>query len=119
MDLLTPEERASTLDVEVLVRSAMDAWRRLAARDDLARALATGERFHEVPFSHVVPGSEPPTILRGAIDCLIRRKDGSMLVVELKTGRRRSSHERQLDLYVNAIEAARPGVTVERMLVYL
>jgi ATP-dependent exoDNAse (exonuclease V) beta subunit len=117
-DLLTPEERASTVDVAALVRSAVDGWRRLAARDDVVRALSSGERFHEVPFSYIVPGSER-TILRGAIDCLIRRNDGSMLVLELKTGRRHSSHERQLDLYVRAVEAMWPGVTVERMLVYL
>ena len=118
-DLLTPEERASTTEAEPLVRSALDAWRRLAERDDVARALASGERFHEVPFSYLVPGSEPPLILRGAIDCLIRRNDGTHLVIELKTGRPHASHERQLDLYVRAVAASRPGATVERMLVYL
>jgi ATP-dependent helicase/nuclease subunit A len=118
-DLLTPEERASIPDVEPFARSAVDGWRRLAAREDVARALASGERFYEVPFSYLVPGSEPPEILRGAIDCLIRRKDGSALIVELKTGRRHAAHERQLDLYVRAVEASQPGVRVERMLVYL
>jgi hypothetical protein len=118
-DLLTPEERASIPDVAPLVRSAVDGWRRLAARDDVVRALESGERLHEVPFSYLVPGSQPPSIRRGVIDCLIRRRDGSTLIVELKTGRRQGSHERQLDLYVRAVEASQPGVRVEGMLVYL
>jgi ATP-dependent helicase/nuclease subunit A len=117
--LLTPEERASVPDLEPFVRSAVDGWRRLAGREDVARALESGERFYEVPFSYLVPGSEPPEILRGAIDCLIRRNDGSALIVELKTGRRHASHQRQLDHYVRAVEASQPGVRVERMLIYL
>ena len=39
-DLLTPEERASAPDVESLVRSAVDGWRRLIARPELATHLA-------------------------------------------------------------------------------
>ncbi len=97
----------------------MEGWSRLIARPELAHALGSGERFHEVPFSYAVTDSQPPTILRGAIDCLIRRNDGSILVVELKTGRPHASHERQLDLYVRAVQASHPGVAVERMLVYL
>jgi ATP-dependent helicase/nuclease subunit A len=119
LDLLTPEERASAPDVESLVRSAVQAWRRLIARPEVAHALGSGERFHEVPFSYAVTDSQPPAILRGAIDCLIRRNDGSILVVELKTGCPHGSHERQLDLYVRAVQASHPGVAVARMLVYL
>ncbi len=118
-DLLTPEERGSVADVESLVRAAVDGWRRLIARPDVQRILASGQRFHEVPFSVTMPGSEPAVILRGTIDCLIRRNDGSLLVVEFKTGRPHGSHQRQLDLYVHAVEASRAGASVEGLLIYL
>jgi hypothetical protein len=42
-----------------------------------------------------------------------------MTVLELKTGRRRDWHERQLDLYVRAARCLFPGVAVDGRLVYL
>jgi PD-(D/E)XK nuclease superfamily protein len=116
-DLLTPEERASAGDVESLVRGAVHTWRRLAGRPDVGHALASGERLHEVPFSFLEK-ADPPVILRGTIDCLVRRPDGSLLVLEFKTGRPHPSHERQLNLYVRALQAGHPDAAVDWMLVY-
>jgi ATP-dependent helicase/nuclease subunit A len=118
-NLLTPEERESAGDVEVLIRAAVDGFRRLSERPDVARVLASGARIHEAPFAFALPGSEPPVILRGRIDCLILRDDGSILVVDFKTGRPRASDRRQLDLYVSAVAAIRPAAAVEGLLIYL
>jgi ATP-dependent helicase/nuclease subunit A len=116
-DLLTPEERASAGDVESLVRGAVHTWRRLGGRADVARALASGDRFHEVPFSFLEK-ADPPVIVRGTIDCLVRRPDGSLLVLEFKTGRPHPSHEQQLNLYLRALQAGHPDAPVGGMLVY-
>jgi ATP-dependent helicase/nuclease subunit A len=117
--LLKPEERASTTDVDATVKAAVNAWRRLSAQPELAHVLASGELVHEVPFSMVDRESQPPVILRGTIDCLVRRPDGSLVVVEFKTGRASAMHERQLDIYVRAMQASFPAAPVERLLVYL
>ena len=39
-------------------------------------------------------------MLRGRIDCPMERPDGSIVVVEFKTGKPRDDHRRQLELYV-------------------
>ena len=64
-------------------------------RADVRDALSGRARFYEVPFSL----AETAGIVRGTIDCLVQKDDG-LLVLELKTGRARSIHQRQLDLYV-------------------
>jgi ATP-dependent exoDNAse (exonuclease V) beta subunit len=117
--LLTADERASLADVDRVVSAALDAWRRMSERPQLARVLSSGEVLHEVPFSLAVSEATPPAVLRGTIDCLVRRPDGSVVVVELKTGRPQPSHEQQLDLYVRAARACFPEAAVERLLVYL
>jgi ATP-dependent helicase/nuclease subunit A len=115
--LLRAEERASVPDPDDVVRAAASAWGRMRTRDDVRAVLAAGERWHEVPFSMARRG-DAPTVLRGTIDCLVRRPDGSVIVVEFKTGRRRESHQRQLDLYVEAARALYPGARVEGVLLY-
>jgi ATP-dependent helicase/nuclease subunit A len=118
-DLLTAVERASLADVDAVAATALDAWRRMRDQPELARVLSSGEVLHEVPFSLLDPGADPPAVLRGTIDCLVRRPDGSVVVVELKTGRPQLVHEQQLDVYVRAARACFPRAAVERLLVYL
>ncbi|MGH6944705.1 MAG: PD-(D/E)XK nuclease family protein, partial [Geminicoccaceae bacterium] len=60
-----------------------------------------------------------PATLRGTIDCLIQRPDGSVMVVEFKTGRPRPSHERQLGIYVAAARACFPDSAIDGRLIYL
>ena len=99
---------------------AVGAWRSLRSRKDVA-ALLAGERvLYEVPFSMTSRRGQDlqPVILRGAIDCLVQKNDGSILVVEFKTGRPRPSHQRQLDLYVDAAASLYPGARIEGRLVY-
>jgi len=116
--LLRPGERVLIANVDAIVDEAVSAWRSLRSRKDVA-ALLSGERIlHEVPFSMVTRAQGRPILLRGVIDCLVQRDDGSVLVIEFKTGRPRPSHQRQLDLYVEAAASIYPGVRVEGQLIY-
>jgi RecB family exonuclease len=110
-DLDMPGDPASVTD------RALRAWTTMKARADVAAVLAGAERFHEVPFSLVVPG-EPPRIVRGSIDCLACAPDGSVTVLEFKTGRPRPEHNAQLDLYVRAAREMFPGAPVQGRLIY-
>jgi ATP-dependent helicase/nuclease subunit A len=123
--LLKPDERAALEDVEATIAAAVSAWRAMSTREDVSALLASGSTFHEVPFSLLVEtASAPhgagngPIVLRGTIDCLIRRADGSVVVVEFKSGTPRAFHQRQLDLYVEAARALFPGAGVKGRLIY-
>jgi hypothetical protein len=61
---------------------------------------------------------DPLRIFRGAIDCLIRRPDGSICVIEFKTGVPEASHQAQLDCYVRAATAMFPLATVVGRILY-
>ena len=86
----------------------------ICARDDVREICAAGERLHEVPFTMRDNGR----VLRGTIDCVIRRRDGSVFVLEFKTGRPRPEHRIQLGLYKRAAEHIFAGSRVEALLVY-
>jgi ATP-dependent exoDNAse (exonuclease V) beta subunit len=107
------------------VGAAVTAWRSMRTRDDVAALLASGSRLHEVPFSLCTAGSSTfpagsvgPLILRGTIDCLIQRDDGSIVVVEFKSGSPQGFHQKQIDLYVEAARALFPQAAVEGRLIY-
>ena len=116
--LLRPEERAALEDADSTVRRAVATWRSLQQREDVGDLLSAGSRQHEVPFSMQTVRDGSTVVLRGTIDCLIHRDDGSIVVVEFKTGGRRPSHQQQLDVYVAAVRALFPGTVVEGRLVY-
>jgi ATP-dependent helicase/nuclease subunit A len=116
--LLRGDERAVVEDVDLVIRQALDVWHSMRRREDVAAVLAAGRRFYEVPFSLRVTNADGPYILRGTMDCLVQREDGSIVIVEFKTGRRRPAHQRQLDIYIEAARALYPGVPVEGLLVY-
>ena len=125
MTLLKPEERAALDDVHATAAAAVTAWRSMRTREEVAALLASGSRLHEVPFSLRVAGSSVspaipvgPIVLRGTIDCLIRRDDGSIAVVEFKSGKPQAFHQAQIDLYVEAARALFPQAAVEGRLVY-
>jgi ATP-dependent helicase/nuclease subunit A len=118
LGLLTGEERAVLEDADATVREALDAWRTMRSRPDVAALFERGARLHEVPFSLRVFEETGPLILRGTIDCLVRHDDGTVVVVEFKTGSPRGSHQQQLDLYVRAARALYPGSVVRGLLVY-
>ena len=132
-NLLRAEERAAVPDVELTVRTATAMAERITARDDVRSLLGGGQRLYEVPFSlraaHPSPSADADRqgqagletgslILRGTIDCLVVREDGSVLVLEIKTGVPRPSHQQQLDIYLAAARALFPAVPVTGQLIY-
>jgi RecB family exonuclease len=58
-------------------------------------------------------------VVRGVIDCLIRKCDGSVTVLEFKTGSPRELDRIQLELYVRAARSMFPDVPVDGRLVYV
>ena len=57
-------------------------------------------------------------ILRGTFDCLVRRHDGGVTVLELKTGKPMPEHDEQLATYLAAARALFPGAPVQGTLIY-
>jgi len=117
-DLLRPEERAAIHDLDNTVAAAVRAWHALRSRDDVNRLLMSGRRLHEVPFSMRYEANGRSLLLRGTIDCVIERKDGSIAVLEFKTGKRRASHERQLAVYLEAASRLFPQAALEGHVIY-
>jgi ATP-dependent exoDNAse (exonuclease V) beta subunit len=117
--LLRADESAGIDQLERLIAAAVSAWTRASHRADV-RSLLEGERiWYEVPFSMATTAAGAAVILRGSIDLLVQRDDGTFVVVDFKTGRPRSSHQRQLDLYIQAVSGLNPGHAVEGRLVYV
>ena len=123
--LLAPAERALIVDVDGTVQAAVDLWRKMRLREDVASLMASGRRLYEVPFSMRLPpaatgvdSSPEIVVLRGTIDCLVVGPDGTVVVVEFKTGRPRVSHQQQLDIYVDAARLLFPGASVSSQLIY-
>ncbi|MBW8712908.1 MAG: PD-(D/E)XK nuclease family protein [Acidobacteria bacterium] len=117
--LLRPAECVGVDDLDAIVLEAIEAWRSLSTRDDVSALLASGAVLQEVPFSLLTRHEAGAVILRGTIDCVVQRDDGSFVILEFKTGRPSPSHQRQLDLYVEAVTALFPGAVVTGRLVYV
>jgi ATP-dependent helicase/nuclease subunit A len=113
--LLREEELLALEDPDAFAADAARVWVHARARADVRDALSGRARFYEVPFSL----ADTIGIVRGTIDCLVQKDDG-LLVLELKTGRALSLHQRQLDLYVRAArELHGDEVPVSGLLLYL
>jgi RecB family exonuclease len=97
-----------------MTRHTIARFRALRGHSELRTEYEAGDVFHEVPFSFFADGC----IVRGAIDCLIRRADGSVRILEFKTGRRREEHQRQAELYRRAAAAVFPDAPVAVDVVY-
>ena len=120
--LIRPDELAVLDDPSALADRAGEIWQRARTRTDVVEALSGIERLHEVSFSMTTGTNGTSTVVRGTIDCLVRKPDGRVTVVEFKTGRARASHRLQLDLYVRAARALAPAAgapTVDGVLIYL
>jgi ATP-dependent helicase/nuclease subunit A len=113
--LLREEELPALEDPDAFAADAARVWVHAHTRADVREALSGRARFYEVPFSL----AETAGIVRGTIDCLVQKDDG-LLVLELKTGRARSVHQRQLDLYVRAARGLHGDeVPISGLLLYL
>ena len=114
--LIRDDEMAEAGDVDDLFERARNSYLALCGQDVVSQALEAGEALFEVPFS-VRPASSK-MILRGTFDCLIRRRDGGAIVLELKTGKPAPEHKQQLEIYLTAARAMFVGTPVEGKLVY-
>jgi ATP-dependent helicase/nuclease subunit A len=94
-------EHADAASDPGIIGDVVARFRALRDRPELKIHYETGAVFHEVPFSFSADGQ----IIRGAIDCLIRHDDGSIHILEFKTGRQRDEHLRQAGIYRRAAEA--------------
>ena len=104
-DLVRLDERAELDDEEGLIAQAGDLYRRLRRHPIVTGLLEQGEWHSEVPFSFA-PADRPDTLLRGVIDALVVAPDGTVTVVEFKTGMAHPEHEAQAAQYAQAVQAA-------------
>lgn len=119
--LVGDDERAVIADLDAFAAGAAAAFARMWAKPETRAALDGAECLYEVPVSFVMPEAGAPgghAVLRGVIDCLARRPDGRVVVVDFKTGSRRRADRIQLDAYVRAARSLLPGAPVEGLLVY-
>ena len=115
--LTRPEELVDVPDRARFFEDVARAFLQVAWRPDVRAWLAAGRAYFEVPFSFVSP-AEPGVIVRGSIDCLVIHPDGTVRVLEFKTGAPRPEHAHQLDIYLGAARHAFPGAAVTGELVY-
>jgi RecB family exonuclease len=119
--LVNDEELTSIADVDAFAGRAAAVFARMWAKPDVRAALDGAECLYEVPVSLTWSDAESegrPAVLRGVIDCLVRRPDGRVIVLDFKTGTTRLADRRQLDAYVQAAGQLFPGAPVEGLLVY-
>jgi RecB family exonuclease len=116
-DLLRPEEIGEVnteRPATEVVHAAVAAYRAICGRPDIRALYASGQRWHEVPFTMRIDDAP----LRGTIDCLVQTAAGRISVLEFKTGRPRPEHALQLDVYRRAAERLFPGAVIEGHLIY-
>ena len=111
-------EEQSADDLDALVASAVAIWRRMRDRPEVAAVLNGACVLAEVPFSLRLDPERDGAIVRGTIDCLAIGADGSVTVLEYKTGRPRPVHQAQLNLYLQAARSLFPTARVDGRLVY-
>jgi ATP-dependent helicase/nuclease subunit A len=101
-------------DPSATAREAAELFLALRRNRELEQALADGVAHYEVPFSWF-PSDEPTRLVRGVVDCLVERTDGSMTILEFKTGEPRPEHAEQARQYARAVGAAlgRPNVDIK------
>jgi ATP-dependent helicase/nuclease subunit A len=105
--LLRRDEREAVLDAE-LTDAVIARFGALRNHATVRGLFETGDVYHEVPFTL----HEEGRIVRGTIDCLVRERDGSVRILEFKTGRRRDEDARQAEIYRRAAAAVFPGSPV-------
>jgi hypothetical protein len=113
-----PDEARTVSDLGSLAVRAARVFRRHVVATGL-RVVSTGRVLLRGSVS-MLRGEEggSPRILRGVVDCLARRPDGRVVVVDFKTGARREADRRQLRAYVGAVRLLYPCSPVEGQLVY-
>jgi ATP-dependent helicase/nuclease subunit A len=101
-------------DIETTGDRAVDAYGVLCRRPDVRAILEGATTFREVPFTIASAGG----LMRGTIDCLVRGSNGTMTVLEFKTGRPLAAHLDQLEVYRSAAVRLFPDLQVDARLIY-
>ena len=124
--LLRADEKAGVDNCDALVNRAADAYLAILEQPDVM-SLMEADCLFELPFSlRLEPRSDgpmasaagTPVIVRGTIDCLVRRADGCLTVLEFRTGGRQPEHKVQLDFYLLAARELFPSMAIDGVLVY-
>jgi len=106
--------RRVSLETETPARSGR-AWFP-GGQPELSVAIGAGDALFGVPFSLRLGNTGE--ILRGTFDCLIRRTDGGVTVLGLKSGKPAPEHQRELVLLLAAARALFPIAAIEGKLIY-
>ena len=114
---MRPEEFVEAGDVKRLSGAAANLYLRIRQRAEVSSLLSRGRCYYELPFSWAAP-DRPGAIVRGRIDCVVESPDGSLTILEIKTGRPRPEHDAQVDVYKQALESMLPDRVVLTRLVY-
>jgi len=115
--LLAPEDLVDVADPGLFAGDVAALYVRWRRRADVQATLGAGECHYEVPFSFIPP-DRPGVVVRGLVDCLVVGDDGTMTVVEFKTGVPRPEHETQARLYAEALRTAFSADRVEIKILY-
>lgn len=115
--VIRPEDAVEIGDMKRLSHAAAEMYMRLRKHPDVVKLLSEGRCHYEVPFSFHPP-DRPDVVIRGRVDCLVDRPDGSLVILEFKTGQPRPEHQRQVEFYRAAVGAAVPDREIRAQLVY-
>jgi ATP-dependent helicase/nuclease subunit A len=114
--LLRIGDGVSVAERQAVSARAVAILQSIKAQPGVADLLTEGQPLFEVPFSML--SGDGRRVLRGTIDCIVRRPDESIAVLEFKTGRPQPAHDVQLCEYVRAAQAMYPATHVEGHLIY-
>jgi ATP-dependent helicase/nuclease subunit A len=115
--LARPDELVDIADRQAFFARTLGRYRALRSNAELEELLARGDVAYEVPVSYRPP-DRAGDVVRGVIDCLVRSPDGSLTVIEFKTGVPRSEHETQVALYVAALREIWPDRAINVRILY-
>jgi ATP-dependent helicase/nuclease subunit A len=115
--LIRAEERVDIGDLAAVLEAAAGLFDRMRSKPEVRQALTSGRVFYEVPFSYA-PASDPGTVVRGLIDCLVVPDAGPPVVLEFKTGGPRPEHAAQVALYTAAVREFLAVKHVEMKILY-
>jgi len=96
--------------------AALGGLARLSARPDIQALISEPDVQHEVALSW--RGADGSTH-RAVVDALVRRADGSVTLVEFKTGAPRDADTRQLQAYVDGVRRLIPETNVDGRMIRL
>ena len=96
--------------------AAAAALTRLAGRPDIQALISEQDVQHEVAFSW---RGEDGSTLRAVVDAVVRRADGSVTLVEFKTGAPREADTRQLQAYVDGVRRLLPETALDGRIIRL